>query len=112
MLGYGYKPSRALLYLLGVIVASVVLALTLGAHGGLTHPNPTVGKPAIQCSTLQRIGVGLDLGEPLVSTNAQCDTTNTTTGEALTVARWTLQVLAWALATLFIAGFTSAIRKA
>lgn len=30
-LGYGYQPSRALLFLLGVVVTSVVLAVTLGA---------------------------------------------------------------------------------
>jgi hypothetical protein len=111
MLGYGYKPSRALVYLLGVIIASVALALTLGAHGGLAYPNPLAGKPAIRCSTLQQVGAGLNLGEPMVSTNTQCNTTNSTSGEALTASRWTLQILAWTLATLFIAGFTSAVRK-
>ena len=112
ILGYGYRPSRALYCLLGVVITSVILSVVLGAHGGLTQPNSTSGKPAIQCTALQRIAVGLDLGEPLVSTSAQCDTTSSSTaGEALTIARWTLQALAWALATLFIAGFTSAVRK-
>jgi hypothetical protein len=111
MLGYGYRPSRALYYLLGVVITSVILSVVLGAHGGLAQSNPTTGKPASQCTTLQRIAVGLDLGEPLVSTTTQCNTTNSTTGEVLTIARWTLQVLAWALATLFIAGFTNAVRK-
>lgn len=110
-LGYGYKPARALLFLLGVVIASVVLALTLGAHGGLAQPNPPAGKPAIRCSTVEQVGVGLDLGEPMVSTGSRCDTTGSANGEALTAARWTLEVLAWALATLFIAGFTSAVRK-
>jgi hypothetical protein len=112
ILGYGYRPSRALYYLLGVVIASVILSVVLGAHGGLAQPNPTAGKPAIQCTTLQRIAVGLDLAKPLISTSTPCDTTfDSTAGEALTIALWTLQVLAWALATLFIAGFTSAVRK-
>jgi hypothetical protein len=34
-LGYGYQPWRALLLLLGVVVTSVVLSVTLGAHGAL-----------------------------------------------------------------------------
>jgi hypothetical protein len=29
----------------------------------------------------------------------------------MTIAQWILQVLAWAFATLFIAGFTSAVGK-
>ena len=113
MLGYGYRPSRALLYLLGVIIISVVLSVVLGTHGGLAQPNPPAGKPAAHCTTLERIAVGLDLGTPLISTNVQsrCDTTNSATGDGLTIAGWTLTVLAWALATLFIAGFTSAVRK-
>jgi hypothetical protein len=55
-----------------------------------------------------------------------CDTTASTTGQVLTVAGWGLQLLAWAFATLFIicsspvhhlfitlfvAGFTGAVRK-
>ncbi|MDQ3765348.1 MAG: hypothetical protein M3460_28935 [Actinomycetota bacterium] len=37
-LGYGYQPWRALLFLVSVVVTSVVLAITLGAHGALVHP--------------------------------------------------------------------------
>ena len=113
MLGYGYRPSRTLLYLLSVIIISVVLSGVLGAHGGLAQPNPPAGKPAAHCTTLERTAVGLDLGTPLISTNIRdrCDTTNSATGDGLTIAGWTLTVLAWALATLFIAGFTSAVRK-
>ena len=32
-------------------------------------------------------------------------------GDLLTIASWTLQALAWAFTTLFIAGYTSAVRK-
>jgi hypothetical protein len=42
---------------------------------------------------------------------ARCEATNTTTGQILTAIGWALRLLAWAFATLFIAGFTSAVRK-
>jgi hypothetical protein len=111
-LGYGYQPWRALLWLAAVAVIAVILALTLGAHGGVarTDPHPPA---AIRCSAVEQVGVGLDLGLPLVKTGARdhCDTTASTTGQALTAAGWGLQLLAWAFATLFVAGFTGAVRK-
>jgi hypothetical protein len=62
---------------------------------------------------VERIGVGLDLGLPLIKTGTrtQCDLTANPIGQRLTVAGWALQVLAWVFATLFVAGFTSAVRK-
>ena len=62
---------------------------------------------------MDRIGVGLDLALPLINTGARqrCGTTSSTTGQALDVAGWALQLLAWDFATLFIAGFTSVIRR-
>lgn len=95
-LGYGYQPWRALLGLLATVVVGVVLALVLG--------NP-------ECTTVAKIGLGLDLGTPLLDTQVQCATTDTSAGQALTVAGWGLSLLAWAFATLFVAGFTGAVRK-
>jgi hypothetical protein len=62
---------------------------------------------------VDRVGVGLDLGLLLIKTGTRghCDATNSATGQVLTVAGWGLQLLAWAFATLFIAGFTGAVRK-
>jgi hypothetical protein len=111
-LGYGYQPWRALLALVAIATIAVVLALTLGAHGGVarTRPQPPA---ATRCSAVERVGVGLDLGLPLIKTGirARCDTTANTTGQVLTAAGWGLQLLAWAFATLFVAGFTGAVRK-
>jgi hypothetical protein len=111
-LGYGYQPWRALIALVVVAAIAVALALSLGAQGGLARVNP---KPptATQCSVVERIAVGLDLGLPLIKTGiqAQCDTTASTSGQVLTVAGWGLQLLAWGFATLFIAGFTGIVRK-
>jgi len=111
-LGYGYQPWRALLFLVAIATTAVVLALTLGVHGAVarTDPHPPA---ASRCSVVERVGVGLDLGLPLVKTGTRdhCDTTASTTGQALTVAGWGLQLLAWVFATLFVAGFTGAVRK-
>jgi hypothetical protein len=113
LLGYGYRPSRALLYLLGVVAASVILSLVIGAHGALAQTDSAGAlMPAIPCTTLQRIAVGLNLGEPFISASPHCDATATTAGNVFTITRWFMQVTVWALATLFIAGFTSAVRKA
>ncbi|WP_330276638.1 hypothetical protein OG205_13885 [Lentzea sp. NBC_00516] len=112
-LGYGYQPWRALIGLLVVVVAAVVLAVVLGGHGGLTQLRTPPPSTALECTVVERIGVGLDLGIPLITTGARarCEATNTTTGQILTSTSWALRLLAWAFATLFIAGFTSAVRK-
>jgi hypothetical protein len=111
-LGYGYRPWRALLALVAVATAAVVLALTLGAHGGVARVDPH--RAAVtRCLAVERVGVGLDLGLPLIKTGIRghCDTTASTTGQALTATGWGLQLLAWAFATLFVAGFTGIVRK-
>jgi hypothetical protein len=110
-LGYGYRPWLALVWLTAVAVAAVALAVALGATGGLARPGPA----AAPCSVVQRVGVGvgLDLSIPLVKTGArqQRDVTDTAAGQWLTVAGWALQLLGWAFATLFVAGFTGAVRR-
>jgi hypothetical protein len=123
LLGYGYRPSRALLYLVGVLAVSVALAVVLGGHGALARTpeqtSPTTGSvltPPRPCSTVQLVGKGLDLGTPFLSAArsgaGNCDITATASGDVLTVARWILQLAAWALAALFIAGFTGIVRRA
>jgi hypothetical protein len=108
-LGFGYQPWRALLLLFAVVAGSVALAVILGGQGGLEH----TATPKTPCGVVERIGVGLDLGLPVVKTGARdlCAPTGTRAGQTLTIAGWVLQLAAWALATLFIAGFTGAVRK-
>lgn len=105
-LGYGYQPWRALLALLGVIAVSAVLAVVLGGHGALVQARSA-------CPVIDQVGIGLDLGTPLISTgsSARCQLTSSATGQALTLTGWLLRLLAWAFATLFVAGFTNAVRK-
>lgn len=111
-LGYGYQPWRALIALVGVVMISVLLcSVGPGGRGGLAHP-PKSGS-STPCSVVERIGVGIEFGLPLIKTGARsrCDTTETANGQRLTAAGWGLQVLAWAFASLFVAGFTGAVRK-
>ncbi|MBM2616285.1 hypothetical protein JIG36_12025 [Actinoplanes sp. LDG1-06] len=111
-LGYGYQPWRALLGLLLVVAVSVAVSWFAGRHGGLAHA-ATVSRPAQPCTGSELVGVGLDLGTPLLKTAAResCVPTTTGAGPWLTVGGWFLQVLAWAFAALFVAGFTGAVRK-
>jgi hypothetical protein len=114
-LGYGYKPWRALWFLAGVLAVSCLLAVVLGAHGALAQPSKTAS-PERSCTVIQQVSVGLDLNLPVGTSvaRAQCDLTTpsgSVTAAWLTVAGWVLRALAWAFAALFIAGFTSAVRK-
>jgi hypothetical protein len=107
IIGYGYQPWRLPLFLATIALTAVFLTLTLGGHGGVAHTDrsPPAGS---QCSTVELVGVGLDLGLPLIKTGIRdyCDTTASATGHVLTVAGWGLQLLAWAFATLVVASFT------
>ena len=114
-LGYGYKPWRALWFLFGVVAVSCVLAVVLGLHGALTQTDKTAfeGHP---CTVVQQLSVGLDLNLPVGASlaRAKCDLTMhsaSVTAAWLNAAGWMLQLAAWAFAALFIAGFTSAVRK-
>lgn len=112
-LGYGYQPWRALIGLLLVVILAVLLAVLAGGHGGLTQVHSPPPQTPAPCTMVQRVGVGLNLGTPLIPTGARpgCEATSTTVGQFLTITGWALQLMAWAFATLFIAGFTSAVRK-
>ncbi len=114
-LGYGYQPWRALLFLAAVVALSCVLAVALGSHGALTQTGKTAtsGQP---CTVIQQVSVGLDLNLPVGTSvaRADCDLTSNSasaTAAWLTAAGWVLRLLAWVFAALFVAGFTSAVRK-
>jgi hypothetical protein len=110
VLGYGYQPWRALLGLIAVLLTGAVLAVVLGGTG---LAQVRAGAAPAACPVIDRIAVGLELGTPLISTPARlrCEATNTGAGQALTITGWVLRLMAWAFATLFIAGFTGAVRK-
>lgn len=114
-LGYGYQPWRALWFLAGVVALSCVLAVVLGSHGALAQTTQTA-TPGRSCTAVQQVSTGLDLTLPVGTSVARVDCDLTTdpasvTAAWLSAAGWVLRLLAWAFAALFIAGFTSAVRK-
>ena len=114
-LGYGYQPWRALLFLAAVVVLSCLLAVLLGSHGALTQTGKTA-TPGQPCTMIQQVSVGLDLNLPVGTSlaRAACDLTGdpaSATATWLTASAWILRLLTWVFAALFIAGFTSAVRK-
>ena len=114
-LGYGYQPWRALLFLAAVVAVSCVLAVVLGSHGALAQTSKTA-TPGRSCTVVQQVSVGLDLNLPVGTSVARADCDLTTdsasaTAAWLTAVGWVLRLLAWVFAALFIAGFTSAVRK-
>jgi len=113
-LGYGYQPWRALLFLAGVVAVSCVLAVVLGSHGALAPPGNTAAGRS--CTVLQEVSVGLDLNLPVGTSLARagCGLSSDPASVAaawLAATGWVLRLSAWAFAALFIAGFTSAVRK-
>jgi len=114
-LGYGYQPWRALLFLAAVVAVSCVFAVGLGAHGALAQTSKTA-TPGRSCTVVQQVSVGLDLNLPVGTSvaRADCDLTMdsaSATAAWLSIVGWVLRLLAWVFAALFIAGFTSAVRK-
>ena len=114
-LGYGYQPWRALLFLTAVVVVSCVLAVVLGAHGALAQTSKTA-TPGRSCTVVQQVSVGLDLNLPVGTSVARADCDLTTDSASATAAwlsatGWVLRLVAWVFAALFIAGFTTAVRK-
>lgn len=114
-LGYGYQPWKALLFLAAVVIVSCTLAIVLGAHGALAQTGKTA-TPGHSCTVIQQISVGADLNLPIGTSvaRANCDLTRdsaSVTAAWLSAAGWVLRLLAWLFAALFIAGFTSAVRK-
>jgi hypothetical protein len=114
-LGYGYQPWRALWFLAAVVALSCVLAVVLGAHGALAQTSAAAA-PGRSCTVIQQVSVGLDLNLPVGTSAARagCDLATdsaSVTVAWLTAAGWVLRLLAWVFAALFIAGFTSAVRK-
>jgi hypothetical protein len=92
-LGYGYEPWRALL--------------------AQTDKTATPGRA---CTVVQQVSVGLDLNLPVGTSVARvdCDLAKdsaSATAAWLSAVGWVLRLLAWVFAALFIAGFTSAVRK-
>jgi hypothetical protein len=114
-LGYGYQPWRALLFLAAGGGDLVRAGSVLGVHGALAQTKDTAA-PGQPCTVAQRVSVGLDLNLPVGTSLARAgcalprDAASATAAWLVTVG-WVLRVLAWVFTALFIAGFTSAVRR-
>ncbi|MDX8051327.1 hypothetical protein SK571_18210 [Lentzea sp. BCCO 10_0798] len=109
-LGYGYRPSRAVIGLLVTFLLALCLVWTANAHNGLT---PAKDRPADSCSPVNRISLAADLAIPLVKLGGtpRCELANGPAGQWATGAGWVVQILGWSFATLSVAGFTGLVRK-
>lgn len=109
-LGYGYQPWRALLLLLATAGTATVLFLLLGNNGGLAHIQ---GTGSDDCSAIDTFLLAIDASVPILDTGASstCVVTDSASGDWLKAAALATQASGWGFATLFVAGFTSAVRK-
>jgi hypothetical protein len=108
-LGYGYQPWRSLIgLLLTTLLTAVLLASPVGAHG-----LEVKDKPAQACTVSDRVVLGVDIVLPLVTTSVAgtCLPNSSAYGRVVSFAGVIAQILGWAFATLFVAGFTGAVRK-
>lgn len=117
-LGYGYRPAQALLFLAALVLLAVTACVSVPA--ALQHPTtppittqPDTGSATAQgCTLSERIEYALSVTVPLIpATTATCEPSPTTTGNILRLTSLALYLLAWSFLTLFIAGFTGAVRK-
>ena len=112
LISYGYRPWRALAFLLAVLGLAIALVLSANAHQLTAHPKATGGGT---CSLVENLGLAADIAIPLLSAGAKqrCEIiTAATAGQWHLGAAYVLQVLGWAFATLFVAGYTGLVRKA
>lgn len=106
--GYGYRPAAALGWLAATLAAAILMITAIAGPAGLTRNAGT------SCSVVEQIGLALNAATPLIKPDSQqrCQLVTTTgLGQTVLLVSWILQGLAWAFATLFVAGFTGLVRK-
>jgi hypothetical protein len=123
-LGYGYRPRRALAWLLALLVTAGFM-VTFAAHWPATPTtpdipvahrpaNPDTGTPIEYCSLGEATGLAVRIAIPLVTNLGQgaciIDTTSTP-GSWIVLASITLQTFAWILGGLTIAAAATAIKR-
>jgi len=111
LIGYGYRPWRPLAGLLATVFLALLLTFGAGAGNMSTH---SPGRPPGACTAVENVGFAVDLAVPLVKTGGsqRCEFDVTKlAGQWYLAGGWFAQVLGWAFATLFVAGYTGLVRK-
>ncbi|MFC4564411.1 hypothetical protein ACFO4E_21330 [Nocardiopsis mangrovi] len=119
LVGYGCQSWRAVVGLCVVVGLAVLLGLGSGwvpiADGrAVAGRTEQTSDPGGACSVVERVGLGLHYGLPLVAPGMQSTCSLDTAsrrGQVLTVAGWALQLGGWAFAILVVAGYTGLLRK-
>ncbi|MEJ2860134.1 hypothetical protein [Actinomycetospora flava] len=113
VIGYGYLPHKA------VVPFVAILAITTFAIVGASLIDPLVlmrpvGQSKVACSVIEQLSFSGDIAIPLVGAGfrfQQCSLTEGPLAQTLLVATTLLRFASWALATLFVAGFTGLIKR-
>ncbi len=108
-IGYGHRPFRALGYLAGLCAIATLVASAASLLGIAVRPAPAKGP----CSPAETFGLAVDTVVPLLKTGGapRCEiATATPWGQVFYVTGYVLQILGWAFATLFVAGYTGLVR--
>lgn len=124
--GYGYRTWLAVLWLGLVVALAVVASFAFGspAWSWLWAWSPDLTAAALEqpegseagtpCRNVDMVVLGLETIPliPLVSgAKDTCAVTNTAAGIAFLGVSMVLKIVAWALVTLFVAGYTNIVRK-
>ncbi len=119
-IGHGYKPGRALVGLLCVVGFAMIVTTLANQFGWISRPALLVqgidpGEAVrLRCSPGDAIRLAADLSVPLINTSGRlrCDFGHEGIAANIgTILGIILQVLGWAFATLFVAGFSGVVRK-
>lgn len=115
VVGYGYQTWRALGLL--TVLVSVSVGATFAAGWGKTAffrqpDDSTAGVPAGPCQNVDLLTQGLGI-IPLIpiGSTSNCAFADTWMGIAFLLLTIGFKIIAWALVTLFVAGYTNIVRK-
>jgi len=123
-LGYGYRPRRALGWLLALLAtAGLLVSVATHLQADLGKPdvpvayrpgNPAAGTPPEYCSFGEAAGLAVRIAIPLVTNLGQGTcivNTATIPGSIIVTASIALQTFAWILGGLTIAAAATAIKR-
>jgi hypothetical protein len=69
--GYGYRPTTALLWWAGTLALSVLLIVGVAGPAGLVNRTTATGGQLTSCSPLEQIGLALNTATPLVKSTSE-----------------------------------------